>query len=55
MYSDVKVVERAPGDVVQRIPVCIASGGMVRRSLGWYTDDEIRMSLNSTFFPSYPR
>ena len=54
-YSDVKVVERAPGDVVQRIPVCIASGGMVRRSLGWYTDDEIRMSLNSTFFPSYPR
>ena len=54
-YSDVKVVERAPGEVARRIPVCIGSGGAVRRSLGWYTDDESRMSLTSTFSPSYPR
>ena len=54
-YSDVKVIERAPGEVVQRIPICIGSGGAVRRSLGWYTDDESRMSLTSTFSPSYPR
>ncbi|KAG6375686.1 hypothetical protein JVT61DRAFT_3259 [Boletus reticuloceps] len=26
-YRDVKVVERASGEVVQRIPVCIVSGG----------------------------
>jgi hypothetical protein len=50
-YSDVKVVERALGEVVQRIPVCIGTGGVVRRSLGWYTDDESRMSLASTFPP----
>ena len=50
-YSDVKVVERAPGEVVQRIPICIGSGGALRRSLGWYTDDESRISLTSTSFP----
>jgi hypothetical protein len=55
-HRDVKVIERAPGEVVQRIPVCIITGGMVRRSLGWYTDDESRMSLTSTsFLPSYSR
>jgi len=50
-YRDVKVVERAPGEVVRRIPVCLASGGHVRRALGWYTDDESWMSLPSTVFP----
>ena len=50
-YSDVKVIERAPGEVVQRIPICIGSGGALRRSLGWYTDDESRISLTSTSFP----
>ncbi|KAF8134278.1 GH3 auxin-responsive promoter-domain-containing protein [Boletus edulis] len=44
-YRDVKVLERASGEVVQRIPVCIASGGLVRRSLGWHIDDESRMSV----------
>ena len=50
-YRNVKVVERAPGEAVQRIPICIASGILMRRSLGWYTDDESWMSLSSTVFP----
>ena len=50
-YRDVKVVERAPGEVVQRIPVCLASGGHIRRLLGWYTDDESWLSLSSAVFP----
>ncbi|KAI9571597.1 GH3 auxin-responsive promoter-domain-containing protein [Boletus coccyginus] len=45
-YRDVKMIERAPGEVVQRIPVCLVSGGSLRRALGWYTDDESRMSLS---------
>ncbi|KAI9571612.1 GH3 auxin-responsive promoter [Boletus coccyginus] len=45
-YRDVKVIERAPGEAVQRIPICIASGGLLRRTLGWYTDDESWMSLS---------
>ncbi|KAF8550614.1 hypothetical protein OG21DRAFT_1419421 [Imleria badia] len=45
-YRDVKVIERAPGEVVQRIPVCLISGGNMRRSLGWYIDDESHMSLS---------
>jgi hypothetical protein len=49
-HRDVKVIERASGEVVERIPVCILTGGMVRRGLGWYTDDESRMSLISTSF-----
>ncbi|KAN0091561.1 GH3 auxin-responsive promoter domain containing protein [Tylopilus felleus] len=39
-YRDVKVIERAPGDVSRRIPVCIASGGLLRRTTGCYIDDE---------------
>jgi hypothetical protein len=55
-HRDVKVIERAPGEVVEKIPVCILTGGMVRRSLGWYTDDESRMFFTSTsFLPSYSR
>ena len=55
-YRDVKVIERAPDEVVQTIPVCIASGGIVRRSLGWYADGESRLSLTSTSFSTllYP-
>ncbi|KAF8134275.1 GH3 auxin-responsive promoter-domain-containing protein [Boletus edulis] len=46
-YRDVKVVKRASGEVVQRILVCIVSGGLLRRSLGlgWHIDDESRMSI----------
>lgn len=50
-YSDVKEIERAPGEIVQRIPVCVMTGGAFRRSLGCYTDDESRLSLTSTSFP----
>ena len=50
-YRDVKAIERAPGEVVQRIPVCIGTGGLMRRSLGRYTDDESSMSLASMFSP----
>jgi len=50
-YRDVKVIERAPGEVVQRIPVCLVSGGNIRRALGWYTDDESWMSLPGMVFP----
>lgn len=53
-YRDVKEIERAPGEVFQRIPVCTVTGGSIRRTLGWYTDDESRMSLTSTLFSSYP-
>ena len=48
-YRDVKVVERAPGEVVHKIPVCIMSGGYIRRTRGWYIDDESRLSLTSIF------
>ena len=51
-YRDVKVIERAPGDVSRRIPVCIASGGLLRRTTGCYIDDESRMSFPCMFFPS---
>ena len=54
-YRDLKAIERAPGDVVQRIPVCTGTGGFMRRSLGRYTDDESSMSLACTFFsPAVP-
>ncbi|KAF8141160.1 GH3 auxin-responsive promoter [Boletus edulis] len=43
-YRDVKEIESAPGQVVQRIPVCAATGIMLRRPLGWYIDDETQMS-----------
>ena len=51
-YRDVKVIERAPGDVSQRIPVCLVSGGLLRRTTGCYIDDESRMSFRCMFFPS---
>lgn len=43
---DVRVVERSPGEVVKRIPVCLISGATIRRAVGWW-DDEGRMSLAS--------
>ena len=48
-YSDTRVIERAPGEVVQRIPICLVSGGYLRRILGLYIDDESSLSLNSMF------
>ncbi|KAF9231635.1 hypothetical protein BU15DRAFT_68166 [Melanogaster broomeanus] len=39
-YSQLKEVEREPGQVVKRIPVCIASGGSIRRRFGWSIDDD---------------
>ncbi|KAG9312153.1 GH3 auxin-responsive promoter [Chiua virens] len=44
-YRDVKEIECAPGEVVYRIPVCIMTGGAVRRNLEWYIDDASRLSL----------
>ncbi|KAG9312152.1 GH3 auxin-responsive promoter [Chiua virens] len=49
-YRDVKEVERAPGEVIRRIPVCIMTGGLLRRTIGWYTDDDNRLSQS---FPGY--
>ena len=54
-YRDVKEIERAPGQVVQRIPVCLATGGILRRVLRRYIDDESRMSLPCTLIPFYLR
>ncbi|KAH0828160.1 GH3 auxin-responsive promoter-domain-containing protein [Lanmaoa asiatica] len=44
--KDVKEIERAPGEVVRRILVTQVSGGYLRRSLGWYTGDEDRLTLS---------
>ena len=47
-YTRVKEIEHAPGEVVQRIPVCTGSSGMMRIRLGWgVDDDETWMSLSS--------
>ncbi|KAF9220218.1 hypothetical protein BS17DRAFT_350535 [Gyrodon lividus] len=44
-YRDLKEVERDSGQVVKKIPVCIASGGTMRMISGWNVDDdESRMS-----------
>ena len=49
---DVKEIEDTPGQVVQKIPVCLVSGGLMRRSLGWKVeDDKSWMSAKSTFCP----
>ena len=49
-YTDVKEIEHAPGEMVQKIPVCSASVGVARMRLGWkLDDDETWMSLSSTF------
>ena len=48
-YGDVKEIERAPGQVVQRIPVCITTGGILRRVLRRYIDDESQMTLPCSF------
>ncbi|KAF9234048.1 GH3 auxin-responsive promoter [Melanogaster broomeanus] len=39
-YSQLKEVEREPGQVVKRIPVCITTGGSIRRRFGWSVDDD---------------
>ncbi|KAG9312134.1 GH3 auxin-responsive promoter [Chiua virens] len=44
-YRDVKEIGRAPGEVEHRIPVCIMTGGALRRSLEWYIDDDNRLYL----------
>ncbi|KAI9568804.1 GH3 auxin-responsive promoter [Boletus coccyginus] len=49
---DVKEIERAPGQVVHRIPVSIATGAMLRRVVGCYIDDESQMSHPCTL-PGY--
>ena len=47
-YIDAKEMEYAPGQALQKIPVCTQSAGTVRRLLGWkFDDDERRMSLTS--------
>ncbi|KAF8547319.1 hypothetical protein OG21DRAFT_1607449 [Imleria badia] len=43
-YREVREIEDTSGQVVQRIPLCIVTGGVLRRSLGWYIDDERRLS-----------
>ncbi|KAG6381987.1 GH3 auxin-responsive promoter-domain-containing protein [Boletus reticuloceps] len=53
-YRDVKEIESAPGQVVQRIPVCAATGIMLRRPLGWYIDDETQMTHPCTCIPFLP-
>ena len=52
---DVKEIERAPGQVVHRIPVSIATGAMLRRVVGCYIDDESQMSRPCTYIPSCSR
>ncbi|KAF9221101.1 hypothetical protein BS17DRAFT_768874 [Gyrodon lividus] len=39
-YRELKEVERNSGQVAKRIPVCIASGGMMRMRSGWSIDDD---------------
>lgn len=50
--KEIKEVEGETGQVVLKIPVCIVTGGMIRRAVGWMVDDESKMSLPGTFYPS---
>lgn len=44
-HRELKTVEQASGQVVKRIPVCLASGGRVRMKFNWDIDsDESRLS-----------
>ncbi|KAF8431082.1 GH3 auxin-responsive promoter [Boletus edulis BED1] len=44
-YREIKQVEREPGHVVKRIPLCLASAGQFRMKFGWNVeDDEGRLS-----------
>ena len=52
-YREVREIEDTSGQVVRRIPLCIVTGGVLRRSLGWYIDDERRLSAPGTSIPSY--
>ena len=48
-YSEVKEVEREPGQVVKKIPVSPVTAGLTRAVLGWTNieDDDSRMGTNS--------
>lgn len=48
-YSEVKEVEREPGQIVKKIPVCNGSAGTMRAMLGWTNidEDDSRMSMIS--------
>ena len=50
-HMAVKEVEH-PGQVVQRIPICLVTSGTLRRCFGWkFDDDNSRTSLTSTCYP----
>lgn len=49
-YREIKEVEREPGRVVKRIPICLASAGRLRMKTNWHVDsDKSRLSTISAY------
>ena len=50
-YREIKQVERQPGQIVKRLPVCLASAGRLRMKSNWHTEtDEYRFSTISAYY-----